>query len=233
MIDLNYMKDLAEQADIALSPEQLQKLDLYAALLVEWNKKVNLTAILEPGEIAIKHFLDSLLLLKYAAPQEGASLIDVGTGAGFPSVPCGIARPDLKLTLLDSLNKRILFLQELTSSLGIAADCIHARAEEGGQLPKLREQFDHATAHLRELSEYCLPFVKAGGLFTALKGGEIQQELEEAKPAIKLLGGQIEEVHSYTLPDGSGRTAVCIRKRSQTPTKYPRPSGKIKKQPLK
>ena len=236
MIDLNYMNEIAGEVEILLSSEQLQQLDLYADLLVEWNKKVNLTAILEPGEIAIKHFLDSLLLLKYAAPQEGASLIDVGTGAGFPSVPCGIARPDLKLTLLDSLNKRILFLQELTSSLGIAADCIHARAEEGGQLPKLREQFDHATAravaHLRELSEYCLPFVKAGGLFTALKGGEIQQELEEAKPAIKLLGGQIEEVHSYTLPDGSGRTAVCIRKRSQTPTKYPRPSGKIKKQPL-
>ena len=137
MIDLNYMNEIAGEVEILLSSEQLQQLDLYADLLVEWNKKVNLTAILEPGEIAIKHFLDSLLLLKYAAPQEGASLIDVGTGAGFPSVPCGIARPDLKLTLLDSLNKRILFLQELTSSLGIAADCIHARAEEGGQLPKL------------------------------------------------------------------------------------------------
>lgn len=237
MIDQTYMKGLAEDAGIVLSPDQLEKLDQYAGLLAEWNEKINLTAILEPQEIAVKHFLDSLLFLNYAKPEEGASLIDVGTGAGFPSVPCKIARPDLRLTLLDSLNKRIVFLEELTSALGVTANCIHARAEEAGRLPALREQYDHATAravaHLRELSEYCLPFVKSGGLFTALKGGDVEQELEEAKPAIKLLGGQVEAVHCYTLPDGSRRTAILIRKRSQTPTKYPRPSGKIKKQPLK
>ena len=160
----------------------------------------------------------------------------MGTGAGFPSLPCALVRSDLKLTLLDSLNKRIIFLEEVTRELGREAACIHARAEEGGRNPALREKFDLATARavasMRELSEYCLPFVKVGGIFAALKGYEIEEELNEAKAAIRLLGGEIQEVQKKILPDGSRRGIVLIQKISQTSTKYPRPSAKIKKNPL-
>ena len=236
MIDQNKLIALFGEANISVTPEQAAQFDAYAQILVEWNEKMNLTAITTPDEIIVKHFLDSALLLSHAVVADHASMIDVGTGAGFPSVPCAILRPDVKLTLLDSLNKRITFLSHLTASIGVKADCIHARAEDGGRQKELREQFDVATAravaHLRELSEYCLPFVKVGGVFLALKGPEMEQELIEAKTAIRLLGGKIKEVKSYTLPDGSGRTLVMIEKISQTPTKYPRPSAKIKKQPL-
>ena len=236
MIDQNKLIALFGEANISVTPEQASQFDLYAQILVEWNEKMNLTAITAPDEIIVKQFLDSALLLSHAVVADHASMIDVGTGAGFPSVPCAILRPDIKLTLLDSLNKRITFLSHLTASIGVKADCIHARAEDGGRQKELREQFDVATAravaHLRELSEYCLPFVKVGGVFLALKGPEMEQELIEAKTAIRLLGGKIKEVKSYTLPDGSGRTLVMIEKISQTPTKYPRPSAKIKKQPL-
>ena len=226
----------AESHGLQLTQQQLETLDLYARLLVEWNEKMNLTAITEPGEIAVKHFLDSLLLLDAAAPAHGASLIDVGAGAGFPSVPCAVVRGDLRLTLLDSLNKRVRFLTELCAQLGVEAQTIHARAEEGGRDWQLRERFDIATAravaHLRELSEYCLPFVKPGGLFVALKSGEVDAELEEAKPAIRLLGGKVEAVKRYKLPGGMQRSIVLIRKISQISPKYPRPSAKIAKNPL-
>ena len=168
---------------------------------------------------------------------EGASLIDVGTGAGFPSIPCAIYKSDLNITLLDSLNKRITFLNELTRMLGINAECIHARAEDAGRETDLREQFNIATAravaHLRELSEYCLPFVKVGGYFVALKGSDIETELDEAKPAISKMGGKIERVEKFKLPDDMGRSVVVIKKISQTPTKYPRITAKIKKEPIK
>lgn len=236
MIRKDYLKEISMAEGIDLTDPQLEQYDRYAGLLVEWNEKINLTAITEPDEIVVKHFLDSLLLLKAVSIPEGGRVIDVGTGAGFPSLPCAIARPDLRLTLLDSLNKRIIFLEELTRALGREAVCIHARAEEGGRDPGLREKFDLATARavasMRELSEYCLPFVKVGGIFAALKGYEIEDELDEAKPAIKLLGGEIQEVQKKILPDGSRRGIVLIRKISQTSTKYPRPSAKIKKNPL-
>ena len=236
MIDQSKLTALFSEAGLSITEEQATQFDAYAQILVEWNEKMNLTAITAPEEIVVKHFLDSVLLLSHAPASANASMIDVGTGAGFPSVPCAILRPDLKLTLLDSLNKRITFLSHLTDAIGVKAMCIHARAEEGGRQKELREQFDIATAravaHLRELSEYCLPFVKVGGRFLALKGPEMEQELVEAKTAIRLLGGKIREVKTYTLPDGSGRTLVIIEKISQTPTKYPRPSAKIKKQPL-
>ena len=242
MIDREKLRVLAEGEGIPLSPEALARFDRYAELLCEWNEKINLTAITAPEEIVTKHFLDSLLLLQSAQPERGASLIDVGTGAGFPSLPCKLARDDLRVTLLDSLNKRVLFLQEVTRELGLAegnaapVECVHFRAEEAGQAPDYREQYDLATAravaHLRELSEYCLPFVKAGGRFVALKGADVEQELAEAKPAIKLLGGQVERVDEKKLPDGSGRSLIAIRKISQTSTKYPRSAAKMKKQPL-
>lgn len=218
-------------------PDELAgRFDRYAQLLVEWNEKMNLTAITDPDEIVIKHFLDSLLLLKACPLPAGSSLIDVGTGAGFPSIPVTLMQPDIHLTLMDSLNKRITFLQTVCNELEIPASCVHARAEEFGGKPEYREQYDaacaRAVAHLRELSEYCLPFVKKGGVFIALKGYEIEQELEEAKYAIKQLGGKVEKVTKFTLPGDNRRAIVVIRKERPTPPKFPRPSGKIKKSPL-
>lgn len=237
MIPKEYFKEITKNYGFDLTEEQIDRFDRYAEYLVEWNEKINLTAITDPKEICIKHFLDSLLFFKAVSLPEKASLIDVGTGAGFPSVPCKIVRPDLFLTLLDSLNKRIQFLSGLSDHLGIETKCIHSRAEDGGKSIDLREKFDYATAravaHLRELSEYCLPFVKPGGYFIALKGYEIEQELEEAKKAIKLLGGEIKEVKKYELPEENRRGIVVIQKISQTPTKYPRMAAKIKKQPIK
>lgn len=236
MLNLDFLKQAAEKENILLNEDMCQKLDCYASLLVEWNEKINLTAITQPDEIIVKHFVDSLLLLKHLDLSKQISLIDVGTGAGFPSLPCKIAADNISLTMLDSLNKRINFLNEVIKQVDLSANCIHARAEEGGQKPELRERFDYATAravaHLRELSEYCLPFVKVGGYFIALKGYEIEDELDEAKKAINILGGSVEDIMKYTLEDGSKRAIVKIKKISQTPTKYPRISGKIRKQPL-
>ena len=234
MIDL--LKQCAAQEGFALTDTELNCFAQYADLLVEWNNKMNLTAITAPEEIAVKHFVDSLMLLKYLEPVQGAAMIDVGTGAGFPSVPVKIVRPDIRLTLLDSLNKRITFLTALSGALGQENACIHARAEEGGRKPELREHFDIATARavapMRVLAEYCLPFVKPGGVFAALKGYEIEEELEAAKPAIRLLGGKIERVEQYRLAEEHGRSVILIKKISQISTKYPRISAKIAKNPL-
>ena len=179
MINSDFLARKMEAEGFAPTENQLEKFDRYASMLFEWNEKINLTAITEPDEIVIKHFIDSLLLLRAFPLPESASLIDVGTGAGFPSVPAAIVRPDIRLTLMDSLNKRITFLETLTGALDIPAHCVHARAEEVGGKEEFRERYDaacaRAVAHLRELSEYCLPFVKVGGVFIALKGYEIEQ----------------------------------------------------------
>ena len=238
MIDRAFLMDKLKEAEFDLpQPEQLaERFDRYAELLVDWNQKINLTAITAPDDIVIKHFVDSLLLLKaYDVPQ-GAKMIDVGTGAGFPSVPVAMVRVDIRLTLMDSLNKRINFLTELSAELGVSAACVHARAEEFGNKAEFREQYDvacaRAVAHLRELSEYCLPFVKVGGGFVALKSVGLEQELEEAKAAIGILGGKVEDICRFTLPDGAERAIAVIRKIRPTPKKFPRPYGKIKKNPL-
>ena len=218
------------------SDEIGNRLDSYAEMLVEWNKRINLTAITEPDDIVIKHFLDSILLLKAAELPKDATLIDVGTGAGFPSLPVCVVRNDLHPTLLDSLNKRLIFLEEVCKNIKVNAKFVHARAEEAGQKREYREQYDIATAravaHLRELSEYCLPFVKEGGIFVALKGYEIEDELEEAKYAISQMGGKVETIQKYELPRDNKRSIVVVRKFRQTPAKYPRMSAKIKKSPL-
>ena len=236
MIDLDLLRMGAEGFGVPLDAGQLERFDLYARMLVEWNERMNLTAITEPGEIVVKHFVDSLTLLAAVRPPEGARLIDVGTGAGFPAVPLKIARPDLQVTLLDSLQKRLTFLGELSAALGQENACVHARAEEAGRDPAFRERFDLATAravaHLRELCEYCLPFVKPGGRFVALKGGDMAVELAESEKAVRLLGGKVEELRPLKLPDGSGRTLVVVKKISQTSTKYPRPHAKMAKNPL-
>ena len=238
MINRDFLMDKLKETGFELSQsEQLtERFDRYAEMLVDWNEKINLTAITAPDEIVIKHFVDSLLLLKAYDVPKGASMIDVGTGAGFPSVPVAMVRDDIRLTLMDSLNKRINFLKELSEALGVNAECVHARAEEFGNKPEYREQYDvacaRAVAHLRELSEYCLPFVKVGGAFVALKSVGLEQELEEAKAAIDILGGKVERISRFTLPDGAERAIAVIRKIRPTPKRFPRPYGKIKKNPL-
>lgn len=236
MIDKNLLKKLGDEIGVALAVKMLDQFDTYARLLVEWNEKINLTGIVEPYEIAVKHFIDSLTFLKANEIPKGSTLIDVGTGAGFPSIPLKIVRGDFKVTLLDSLNKRINFLAEVCSEIGIEANLIHGRAEEAGQQKQLREKFDVATARavaeLNTLCEFCLPFVKVGGKLVLLKGYEIESELEQAKNAISILGGELEKVDKFILPDGSKRSIVTINKIKSTQSIYPRQFSKIKKQPL-
>lgn len=225
-----------DNAGIALDDGKYEKLSTYSDMLIERNKVVNLTAITDDEGVAVKHFFDSVYPFKLYPPKDNATLIDVGTGAGFPSCPLRIFREDIHITLLDSLNKRITFLSELSDSLGLDAECVHGRAEEFGQKEDYREKFDYATAravgNLALLSEYCLPFVKVGGTFIALKGSNGEEELNEAKNAIKLLGAKTEKVTVYELPNGDKRTLIIIKKVSPTPKKYPRPAAQIKKRSL-
>lgn len=228
------LKTLFGEQNLALSDEQLDKFSLYAKMLVEWNEKINLTAITDDDGIAEKHFLDSVLPLTKIDVPRGTTLIDVGTGAGFPAIPMKIFRPDIEITLLDSLNKRINFLNDVSEELELSASCIHSRAEDGGKNEKLREKFDIATARavapLPVLCEYCLPFVKVGGKFLALKGPN--ESAESAENAAKILGGKICSTWNYSLPSGDMRQLIVIEKTSPTPQKYPRDAGKIKKSPL-
>lgn len=227
---------LFSSGGMSVSDEQYNKFSTYSDMLVEWNNKCNLTAILDPEGITIKHFYDSVFPFMALDIPQNAKLIDVGSGAGFPSVPLAIIRSDLKLTLLDSLNKRTNFLCELTDTLEVNADCVHGRAEEFGQKADFREKFDIATARavasLPELCEYCLPFVKIGGYFVSLKGLNGLEELSNSHNAISTLGGEIVEKKSYTLPNNDSRTLVVIKKISHTPTKYPRNKGQMTKKPL-
>lgn len=236
MIPKQELAGWAREYGVRLTPEMLERLDRYAVFLADWNGRVNLTAITEPREIAVKHFLDSLLLLDACPPGEGAKLADVGAGAGFPSVPVKIARPDLRLTLLDSLGKRTAFLEALSRELGQDNRVVHIRAEEAGRDPAFREGFDLVTARavapLPLLCEYCLPLVRPGGTFAALKGPSAAEELREARRAVSLLGGTESGVREYTLPDGGQRSIILLTKRSQTPAKYPRNHGQMKKSPL-
>ncbi len=238
MIDFKIEKivPLCEEFGLSLDSEACERLNKYGNLLLEWNEKMNLTAITEPEEVLYKHFYDCLLIFKYWKPEKNATVIDVGTGAGFPGLVIKIARPDLRVTLLDSLNKRLNFLNEVLAQLELSSDTVHLRAEEGGRNPQFREKFDFACARavagLPALSEYCLPYVKKGGSFIALKGPSGKEEAAQAANAIKLLGGKIGEIICEKLPDDNQRTLVFIKKISQTPPKYPRISTKISKQPL-
>ncbi|MBR1527903.1 MAG: 16S rRNA (guanine(527)-N(7))-methyltransferase RsmG [Oscillospiraceae bacterium] len=212
-----------------------QKLEIYADFLVDYNQHVNLTAITDGNEILTKHFLDSFLLYIHAQNcfPDSAKVLDIGSGAGFPGVPLALLRPDFTVTLLDSLNKRITFLELLKQKLECSYTPIHGRAEELAKLPDYRETFDVVTARavaaLPMLAEFSLPYVRTGGFWIAMKGKE---EISPARNAIKILGGKLEQTISYQLPDGDERTIYIIKKISPTPTKYPRKFAQIKQKQL-
>ena len=236
MIDFDRMAIKAAGFGVRLSDAQLHQLDRYAEMLVEWNSRINLTGITDPEGIMTRHFEDSLAMLRFIEVPSNASLIDVGTGAGFPGMVLKIARPDIRLTLLDSLNKRILFLQEVAKAIQAEVRAVHLRAEEGGRMPCFREKYDiacaRAVSNLRELSEYCLPYVRPGGKFVSMKGPDAGEELNLARPAIGTLGGKVSKVEEYRISDNSGRTIILVEKVKTTPPQFPRPSAKISKKPL-
>ena len=226
--------------EVLLSEKQLNQFYQYYELLIKWNEVMNLTAITELEQVVTKHFVDSLSLAKIVDNLEDKiSLIDVGTGAGFPGIPPKIAFPEIKITLLDSLNKRVKFLDEVIGQLGLnEIETVHGRAEDLGRDGKYREKFDlcvsRAVANLSTLSEYCLPFVKKDGCFVSYKSGKVEEELGQAKGALKLLGGKIEDTVSFCLPREDGeRCLVKIRKVENISKKYPRKAGVPGREPLK
>ena len=227
-----------KQIDVTLDQKQMERFELYYEMLIEKNKVMNLTAITEPEEVIDKHFVDSLAINKIVDLKNVISVIDIGTGAGFPGIPLKIAFPWLEITLLDSLNKRVRFLEEVCERLGLEnVTCVHARAEDGGRNKDYREKFDlcvsRAVANLSSLSEYCMPFVRVGGYFIPYKSGEIVEELTQAKKAVGILGGEIENVTGFELPGGEGsRSLIKIRKMKPISAKYPRKAGLPGKEPL-
>lgn len=229
---IEYIISQFSAAGIVIDDKKAEKLALLCDFMVEYNKNVNLTSITDFNDVVIKHFVDSVLPFTMFTVEKGACFIDVGTGAGFPSLPLLICRPDLQGTLCDSLKKRCIYLEQVCEKLGIKARILHARSEELGR--KERECYDiacaRAVAALPVLTEYCLPFVKVGGTFAALKS--VNENVNSAENAIKLLGGKLEKVNDYFLPNGDARRLVMIKKVSQTPTKYPRNSANISKKPL-
>ncbi len=235
-VDIKKLKSLCDSKNIYLDENAEKRFEIYYNLLVSWNEKMNLTAITDPEGVLIKHFYDSLLFFKVTEVKNGAQIIDVGTGAGFPGLALKIARPDIKLTLLDGLNKRLTFLEAVLKETGLDAELVHKRAEECGKDKKYRERYDFATARavkvMPVLCEYCLPFVKTGGNFIALKGATGKEELEASKNALKLLGGKTEAVIEENLPEGDKRILINVKKISQISPKYPRDNAKISKNPL-
>lgn len=238
MPDFNFtpLLNYAEKNNISLPENTVENLTLYGNLLLEWNEKINLTAIKDPKDIVIKHFIDSLSLLKVINPKSGENLIDIGTGAGFPGMVIKILRPELNVTLLDGHAKRFIFLEDLQNKLGIKTENLHMRAELAAKEKKYREKYDYATARavakLSVLCEYCLPFVKKEGKFISMKGPGADQELIEAKKAIEILGGKNEGIILENLPEDNVRNFIVVNKISLTPEKYPRASAKINKASL-
>lgn len=231
------MKEISNEIGILLEEKQINQFYTYMELLLEWNEKINLTAITKPEEIILKHFIDSMTIAKYI--DKNVTLIDVGTGAGFPGIPLKIIREDVEITLLDSLNKRINFLNEVINQLGLTKiQTIHARVEELGQNKKYREKFDYATsravANLATLAEYLMPLVKLKGTCISMKGSNVEEEIQESKKSILVLGGEIEKIEKFQLPKSDiDRNMIVIHKIKPTPQKYPRKPGTPAKDPIK
>lgn len=231
------LKEKMKRIDIDIEDKQVEKFFSYMNLLIEWSQKINLTTIIEPKEIIIKHFVDCGTILKYL--KNGETIIDIGTGAGFPGIPVKILNENLNVTLVDSLNKRIIFLNEVCAALNLEnIQLIHSRAEDLAKNKEYREKFDksvsRAVANLSTLSEYDLPFIKIGGQMIAMKGFEIEEELKNAEKAINILGGKIKEVNKFTLINTDNkRSIVVIDKVKPTPKQFPRKAGKPLKEPIK
>ena len=236
MIDTALLAQEADNLGLNLTEEQLDDFDRFAEMLDFWNGKINLTAIKDPTEMVYKHFADSLTVLAAVSMPQGASFVDVGTGGGFPGLPLLIARRDLHGVLLDSTQKKLLFVDRALNGLTEQGRTLHMRAEDAGRTLNFRNRFDfsvsRAVANLRELSEYCLPLTKVGGTFVALKGSKAGEELIEAKAAIKLFGGEVADVKRFVLGEMGERNVIVIQKTSPTPPKYPRLSAKIAKEPI-
>ena len=234
MLNKDLLYNTIKPFEITVDEDVFSRLDTFAEMLIETNKSFNLTAIKEPDDVTVKHFADCLSIFKYVDIPENAKIIDVGTGAGFPGLVLKLYRPDIQMTFLE---KRLGFIENVLNECGIKGDILHMRAEEAAQLSKYREKYDFATARavaaLPVLSEYCLPFVKVGGSFVSMKSAESNEEINEAKKAINILGGKIEEDILFDLVENMPRRIIRIKKNSQTPTKYPRPSAQISKKPLK
>jgi 16S rRNA (guanine527-N7)-methyltransferase len=234
----NLLETLFRQSDIPITSQQICQFLDYERLILEWNQKTNITAITESRDIYIKHFIDSAVANNYIGNEQSYSLIDVGTGGGFPGIPMKIMNDTIQLTLLDSLNKRIAFLQAVVDTLFLKdVKLIHGRAEDFGSNVQFRQKFDVATsravASINVLSEYCLPFVKTDGIFIALKGENIEDELKNGEKAVKLLGGEVASVIKYVIPGTDmGRSLVIIKKVSDTPDRYPRKAGTPSRKPL-
>ena len=232
----NLMKEYGKEIQIKFTEEQLQKFYEYMNRLIEWNKKINLTAIIEPKEIILKHFIDSLTILKYVNDNE--KMLDVGTGAGFPGIPIKIMNENIEITLLDSLNKRINFLNEVINKLKLKnISAIHSRIEDYGKNNKYREKYDivtsRAVANLATLSEYMLPMLKIKGKSICMKGSDIKEEVKNSKRAIDILGGEIVNIEELVLPKSDNRrNLIIIEKKKNTPLKYPRKAGIPSKEPL-
>ncbi len=234
---IDILKSNAADYGIEISSDLSAKLEKYAELLKDWNEKINLTAILDDEGIAVKHFLDCLLVSKAAEFKKGDRVIDVGTGAGFPGLVIAAAYPEVEVTLLDSTGKKLKAVENMAQEMGVKnAKVIHMRAEEAGKKPEFREKYDFATARavaeLRVLLEYTLPFVKVGGTFLSLKGASAIDEIDGAKNSLKTLGGKIEGINEFTLPGGDKRAIINVKKISHIPPKFPRVSAQIAKKPL-
>lgn len=234
---LTRLSSSVEELGLALPPEAPDKLIIMLQMLLEWNERLNLTAIRNPMQAVTLHFIDSLSCLVFDSVwKAGSSVIDVGTGAGFPGIPLLVAKPSLKVTLLDSLAKRLDFVKEVCVVLGLDARCIHSRAEDAGRKPILREAFDigvsRAVAKLAVLAEYCLPLVKVGGSFLAMKGPSVDEELAEGLRAAKVLGAILVEDRELSLPDGESRRLLLFEKFKKTPMEFPRKPGVPSRQPI-
>ena len=234
---VDILKANASDYGIEINQDLAEKLEIYGELLKEWNDKINLTAIKDDEGIAVKHFLDCLLVSKVADFKDGMKVIDVGTGAGFPGLVIAAAYPNINVTLLDSTGKKLKAVENMAEEMSVKnVKIVHARAEDAGKNSEFREKYDFATARavaeLRVLLEYTLPFVKVGGSFLSLKAATAKEEIDSAGNSLKTLGGKIDSINDFTLPGGDKRAIINVKKISQTSPKYPRPSAQIAKKPL-